>query len=273
MKMNKSTPLLFLGLVLVSTPVMAQKAKSEKPTLILMDLQARNTDPDTAALVTASLGVSFEKTGVFQVRTASDVRGAMDLEAEKSAMGCDTDSCLAEIAGAMGASYVAHGTVGSLGKTTLVTVSLYHHAKAKSLGRQRVQVEDRGKLPQVMDEMVKELVADIELVALAPDLKQEPTLPEEDPAFIPGQEDQEASAFSSPLFWAGAGIFGLGAAGATGLGIGAGLLHEKVADAGADGGERASAQGTGELLVIGAAASGALALVGAGVAAIPMVME
>jgi hypothetical protein len=245
-----------LVLAMASPALSAQEDEGTLKTLFVMDLAAQNIKPEIAALVTSSISVSFEKLEIFQVRTATDVRQAMDIETQKEAMGCDTESCLAEIAGALGADYVAYGTVGSLGNSTLVTVNLYHHKESKSLGRERVQVEDQATLPSLMDQMVKDLLAGTDLAIV----KAEP-------------EEPEPSAFSSPLFWTGAGVFGLGAAAAAGLGIGAGVVHGTVSDGKADFADRDSAKGTGEMLVIGAAISGVVAAVGAGVAAVPLVME
>jgi hypothetical protein len=242
-----------------SAPSFAQddvpKKESARPTVILMDLQPQNISPEIATLATQSLGVSFEKLDVFEVRTAGDVQQALDVEMKKEAMGCDAQSCLAEIAGALGADYVAYGTVGSLGNSTLVTVNLYHHAKAKSLGRQRVQVVDRAKLPELMDQMVADLLAETEF------------------AIGSKASSDDGSALSSPLFWTGTGAFVLGAAGATGLGIGAGMMHNTLTNTDESPEDRSDAKGTGELLVIGAAISGAVAAVGIGLAAMPLVME
>jgi hypothetical protein len=256
-------PLLFLGLLMPGQPGWAQEA-DDRPTLIILDLQARNTNKDTAALVTEVLGTSFERTGIFQVRTEADVRRAIDLEAEKESLGCDTDSCLAEIAGAMGAAYVAHGTVGALDKTTLVTVSLYHHAKAKSLGRRRLQVEDKGTLPQKMDEMVKDLVEGLELptnsaASSAGDVEVE-------------EKVESGGATSSPLFWTGAVLFGVGAVTGVGAGIYAAMLHGQLADPNGPP-ERDELRGTGQI-VTGVAIGGAvLAVVGGGLMAIPLMSE
>jgi hypothetical protein len=264
-----SVPLLVLSALLGALPAAAQNAaptsaapaSNEKPTLIILDLQARNTDKDMAALVTAVLGTSFEQTGIFQVRTESDVRQAMDFEADKESMGCDTDSCLAEIAGAMGAQFVAHGTVGALGNTTLVTVSLYEHAKAKSLGRERVQVEDKAKLPEKMDEMVKSLVAGTGL-----------EVPEKE-----GQPDSEVAseggATSSPLFWTGAALLGVGAAAGIGLGIWAAMLHAEVADGSRPPEPREDARDQGFMVTLGAIGGGMVAILGGGLMAIPLMSE
>jgi hypothetical protein len=241
-------------------PARAQNA-DERLTLIILDLQARNTDKDTAALVSEVLGTSFEKTGIFQVRTEADVQRALNLEANKEAFGCDTDSCLAEIAGAMGAQFVAHGTVGALGNTTLVTVSLYEHAKAKSLGRERIQVEDKGTLPAKMDEMVEKLVAGIEVKR--PDEQSDP-----------GEDNEKsASASSSPLFWTGAVLLGIGGATAAGLGIWAAMLHAEVADGSGEPDLREQARSLGQMVTIGAIVSGVVAVFGGGLMAVPLLSE
>jgi hypothetical protein len=106
-----------------------------------------------------------------------------------------------------------------------------------------------------MDQMVADLLADTEFAVERP------------------VSDEGDSAFSSPLFWAGAGTFGLGAAAATAMGIGASMMHGTLTNTEETPEDRASAKGTGEILVIGAGISGAVAAIGIGLAAMPLVME
>jgi hypothetical protein len=47
----------------------------------------------------------------FDVLSTADVQQMVELEAEKAAMGCADNSCLAELAGALGADLVVYGDV------------------------------------------------------------------------------------------------------------------------------------------------------------------
>lgn len=51
-------------------------------------------------------------------------------------MGCGDSSCLAEIAGAMGAEFVVFGDVGKLGETFVINLNLFdNNAVRPSVGR------------------------------------------------------------------------------------------------------------------------------------------
>ena len=57
--------------------------------------------------------------------------------------GCDegSTSCLAELAGAMGARLVLFGDLGKLGDTTVVSLNLFLSDQAQSAGRETVRVK------------------------------------------------------------------------------------------------------------------------------------
>lgn len=84
--------------------------------------------PGYAAQAGAFLQVLAEEAGRvdgFEVLSADDVRAALDQEAEKAFLGCEANSCLAEIAAALDASYVVSGGVSSSGEGgTFVRLSL-----------------------------------------------------------------------------------------------------------------------------------------------------
>jgi hypothetical protein len=91
------------------------------------------------------------------VLTRSDIQQAIDLEMQKQAAGCDDESCLAEIAGALGARYVIFGSAGTLGKLHLINLSVYDSVKATSVARKDVQAENLESLPPLIEKAVAEL--------------------------------------------------------------------------------------------------------------------
>jgi TolB-like protein len=60
------------------------------------------------------------------VLSRSDIRGILSLEAEKQLLGCATDSesCMAELAGALGADYLVNGTVSRIEGSVLLSLRL-----------------------------------------------------------------------------------------------------------------------------------------------------
>jgi hypothetical protein len=127
-------------------------------TVLIMDLKPRNTDKDTAQIITDLVASALAKSRPdIAVLTRSDVQQAIDLEMQKQAAGCDDDSCLAEIAGALGARFVIFGSAGSLGKLRLVNLSVYDSVKATSVARKDVQADSLEALPPLINTAVEEL--------------------------------------------------------------------------------------------------------------------
>jgi TolB-like protein len=244
----------------------------EKASVIVLDLKPTNADPETARLITDLVAVSLGRTRAFQVLTSEDVRSVVALEAEKHAMGCDDASCLAEIAGAMGADFVVHGSVGALGELFVVNLNLFDSQMAKSVGRESAQVRDRAELPGAIDAMMKTMVRD--LVPEEAAAEPPPPAPAAEPTPAPVAEGSgENPPFLSPLFLGGAAGAVLCAGGAVGLAVVAVLANGTVEDKTAPGDERASARTLGQGAVVGAAALGVGAAIAAGVAVVPFVLE
>jgi hypothetical protein len=252
---------------LAAAPVAAEEnlgALDDSSSVLVLDLKPTNAEPELSQIVTDLVAVSLGDQRAFRVLTSSDVRSALAVEAQKEAMGCDDESCLAEVAGAMGADYVVHGTVGLLGELTVVTMNLFDSSRAVSVGRATAQARDQAELPSAIDDATRKLVADVGPTG-------EHVTPHEDPATP--IEPNTGNPYMSPLFLVGGPLAVVGVLGATGLGIGAAVMSAQLADGGASFEERESAKGLGQILVVGAGVSGALAVVGAGLAVVAFIVE
>lgn len=93
--------------------------------------------------------------------TSTDVKKALDVEATRSFTGCDdgSDSCMAEIAAAMNASQVLHGTLGVLGDDVVLSLSLFDSSSATAVGRVFAKGKDAGAVGDQIDDEVRELLA------------------------------------------------------------------------------------------------------------------
>ena len=114
------------------------------------------------ALRTAIGGLVASELGrydVLDVLAADDVRKAVELEADRQAAGCTTDSCLAEVAGALGARLVVFGDAAQLGTVAVLNLNLYDSERAVSAGRVTISAPSLGDLPARLPQGVAELVA------------------------------------------------------------------------------------------------------------------
>lgn len=238
-------------------PPSAPEAPPERLSVVVLDLQATNSTPETARLVTDLVAVSLQRTGRLAVLTSEDVRSVMAFEAEKQSAGCDDASCLAELAGALGAALVVHGSVGQLGELFVVNLNLFDSREARSAGRESAQVRDRAELPVAIDRMTRALVGGtIELPPPSPDdAASEPAAP---------------SPWLSPLFLGGATVGTLAAGGAVVLGAWALTIDNTLATSrGLDGASRADEKERGVGVVVGASVLALAAAGAAVVAAVP----
>lgn len=177
-------PGLLLPLLLVSGPLVAQPAAGpvaqpasaaatassrpvDKPAaprrhrVLIMDLKAVGVD---ASLVTVLGGLITDAVARYpsiQTISTADIRSLVELETGKQQVGCDTTSCLAEVAGAMGAEYVVFGNVGMLGTTTVVQLSLFDAAQAQAVARRSIKASTHDALATAVEPAVADLLRDL----------------------------------------------------------------------------------------------------------------
>src|SRR5688500_4138930 len=111
-----------------------------------------------AELVSSLVAAAATKDERLDVLSAADVRNAVDLEAQRAVMGCDATSCLLEVAGAMDARLVVHGTLGTLGDVVVLTLNVFDTAAARALGRVVVQRDRVDALADAVPPAVVELL-------------------------------------------------------------------------------------------------------------------
>lgn len=125
--------LLFVGFcVLVSaTPAFAQIK------LAVTEIKARRgVDPVLAHVVEEFLASEIAKTGRYEVIGRDDITRMLDHEQQKQMTGCEEESCMAEIAGAMGVDYLAAGSLDGVGRSVMITLKLINVRAARVESRE-----------------------------------------------------------------------------------------------------------------------------------------
>ena len=210
-----------------------------------MDFRNDGVSPKTVLIVRDALAAHISHLANVDVLSTEDLRRTLDVEAQRAAVGCTADQCMAEIASALGADYIVFGNVGVLGDRVVGNMSLLDAAHGVSLGREALDVADIGELPDAVRAAAARLV-----VPLAP-----------------------AGGGISPWLVGGVAgvVVGAGAAIVGGVvSAGAyGVLRDEVSNAAAK--DRAAS----DLDVYSAVAIAGIvaALLGAGAAAVPLVIE
>jgi hypothetical protein len=146
--------------LLLALAVQTAPATPATPVRVLVLDLAREGDvavgvvENVTALVSANLATYPE----LDVVANADVRQMMALEGTKQEMGCGDASCLAELAGALGARFVVFGSVGRLGTKTILHINLFDSSTTQSTGREFVEVTDPGELPAVLPPHIRKLL-------------------------------------------------------------------------------------------------------------------
>ena len=141
-----------------ATALAADDVATEKPRVLVLEPSSEVVDKQTLTTIASLMLVELSKSRSLDVISAGDVRRLAELEGEKQSMGCADSSCLAELAGAMGARYVVFGDVGQLGTLLVLNLNLFDSAKATAVNRVTVKASGVEDLAGKLDQGVRELV-------------------------------------------------------------------------------------------------------------------
>ncbi len=114
------------------------KGPTGKPRLVVLELTAAGgVDPTVAGALAETITITVAQRGFFDVVSTKDVQTLLGMERQKQMMGCSEDgqSCLAELAGAIGARFVLSGSLARLGDAYQLTLQTLDSSKAQPLGR------------------------------------------------------------------------------------------------------------------------------------------
>ena len=130
---------------------------------------AAEVTPGTSKALTNLIASTLAEDRRLDVLAATDVQDVLRFEADKQLMGCDASgSCLAEIAGAMGARFVVFGHLDRLGELMLLTLNLFDSSKTSSVSRVTVQARTLEEFAEKIEPAVQKLLFAVELPVPAP---------------------------------------------------------------------------------------------------------
>ena len=102
----------------------ANAGTARRKLLVMPSKPEQGLSQGSAALLDEIMSSELSKDPRFEVVSIAEVTKLMQVDALKQQAGCDADSCLAEIGGALGADYLVNTTLGQLGNSFVVTVKL-----------------------------------------------------------------------------------------------------------------------------------------------------
>jgi len=136
-------------------------APSGKPKLMVMELTpAGGVDKEVAGALTEAITNELASRGFFTVVSSKDIRTLLGLERQKQLLGCsEGSSCLAELAGAIGAKFVLSGSIAQLGDVFQLTLQTLDSEKAQPVGRSTRLAKDLSTLREQLPFSVAEATA------------------------------------------------------------------------------------------------------------------
>lgn len=188
----------------------------------LLSTSASAVSVDDGHLLSSLVSTEAARDPRIDVISAADLRKSVDLEAQRSLAGCDvsSSSCLAEVAAAMNAGAVLHGSIGSLGGDVILTLNLFDSNTARGVGRSSQKAGSVSSVGDLVDDAVREVLRD---VPAAKDGQRVRVLVLD--LDVVGATEDTASSFPM-LSGVGLGVAGLGA-----VGLGIAVISElSVAD-------------------------------------------
>ena len=201
-------------------PAQAAESEEEQETgLAVMDLRlAKGIDPSVGALLNETIISKLDAMGLFtSIISGSDMRDMIDLETQKMALGCEQDSCLAELGGALGVPYMMVSNLGRFGKQYILNIKLVAVEESKVLGRANKILADEAKvleaLPMALQEVVDAGLGSDEEESATPAaaVAEAAAAPASPSVAQPSASGGSSGALTRPLLWVGVGVMAGGA--------------------------------------------------------------
>jgi hypothetical protein len=163
-----------IAMGLIAAPAAKAPEVVEKPAIAVFDLEPINgVSAGLAKLLTESLLTRLNRSRRFaSVIGGSDIRAMLDMEQQKQVLGCDDESCLAELGGALGVPLMINPTLGLIGERFIINLKVLAVEEARVKARTEGVFGSEGDLlsglPGLVDDLLAELAGDLPAVAEPP---------------------------------------------------------------------------------------------------------
>jgi hypothetical protein len=185
------------------------KAEDEIPVAVMEFTTTGGVTQKQVDALSDLLANEIRKLGNYRVIGQADIRAGLSLEEKKELLGCGSDSCLAELGGALGARWVALGNVGAFGESFLLNLKLMDVSQVKVLGSVSKKVDSESGLIDSLASAARELMA-VARPILHPD---EPAQTDQAATVTTSVESQPGplNTWAHAAFWSGVGLTAAGA--------------------------------------------------------------
>jgi TolB-like protein len=152
--------MLVVGTLLPSAALAQARPAARKVRVAVLELRSLGAEAEKAALLSEVALTEAARFRDVETIGRSDVATMLGFERQKQLLGCAEDAaCLVEIAGALGAEYLLVGSLGRLGASWRLDMSLVDQKKARVLGRVGESVTgEEDRLVGVVQQAVRQLL-------------------------------------------------------------------------------------------------------------------
>lgn len=154
--------LLIFTLISSYLPVMPAYAKEKKIKLAIYQVKAKNINEVFGKSLAKDLWMTASKTNLFELLTIDSLNDFVESLPKKmrKQLQCNTDSCLAEIALALDVDLIITGSIGQIGKVTVVNLRLFDAKEGKTVknvgrGCDCDEIETRNMISQLGLELLE----------------------------------------------------------------------------------------------------------------------
>ena len=149
---------LLVVLAVLPSPVPANAA--ELPAVMVLNIKhEEDASSGLAAILTELVLQGVHDLKQFRVVGQKDVNQMLSMEQQKQLAGCSDTSCLVEIAGALGTKYTVDGTIGIVGSSNVLSLTLLDTSKAVVVSRKTTIVKgEREQLLGSVSNLLRDLM-------------------------------------------------------------------------------------------------------------------
>jgi len=110
-------------------------ASQSPQTLFVADIKASGLDDAQVTLIDTLIGEAVKNHSSVSVVTRKDIERIIELESDKELAGCDYESCVSELAEALGADYFITATWAALGGEEILQMNIFANNQSEPLKR------------------------------------------------------------------------------------------------------------------------------------------
>lgn len=114
--------------------------------ILVLDVKSDSVAAETTRAIREEIAVELARDAKLSVLSTEDLRAAVSIEAESRALGCDSTSCLAEVGAAMGARFIVHASVATVGGARAVYLNLFDTERNEAVAREVVEAATDAQL-------------------------------------------------------------------------------------------------------------------------------